>query len=158
VDPSWIDSADVPTKSANYGHNGVNDKFQSAWDLLKPAGFNAIRFDLDLQDSHAASRLANLCIWAKSNTVTLIPLLQNTSGGAGGAFLTALISQLRAGDGKNFAAYTQIAYFQVEKPFNIGGVHSKLSPAESQKALLSSVDALRNSELQALQGTSVQPT
>ena len=157
-DSSWVDGADVPSKSPVYSHNGVTDQFQSAWDLLKAAGFNAIRFALDSKDTHSASRLANLCIWAKVNNVLLIPVLENGNAGAAGTdLLGPLISSLRAGDGSNFAAYTQIAYFQVAKSANLGGPHAKDS-AEGPKTLLSSVDALRSAELQALQGTQIQAT
>src|SRR5215467_8154676 len=31
-DPSWIDGADVPSKSAQYSNNGVNAAFQKAWE------------------------------------------------------------------------------------------------------------------------------
>lgn len=148
-DPSWVDGDNAPSKSATYGHNGVNDKFQSAWDKLKSAGFNTIHFALDLQDAHSATRLANLCIWAKSNNITLIPVLQNIAvNNPGAVFPAALVSALRAGDGQNAAAYTQIAYFQVETT----------NAAEKQKALLGSIDALRSAELKALQGSGVQPT
>lgn len=157
-DPSWVDGDNVPSKSPNYAHSGVNDSFQSAWDLLKPGGFNAIRFTLDATDPHSASRLANLCIWAKANNVLLIPVLESEStGNPGSTLLTSLISTLRSGDGTNPATYTQIAYFQIGKSFNIAGAHSKRS-VDAQKTLLSSADALRSSELQALQGTTVQAT
>ena len=88
-DPSWVDSNDVPSKSANYSHSGVNDTFQQAWEALKPGGFNAIRFDVNLQDPQAPVRLANLCMWAKANNVLLIPVLK--SSGTGTKTTTVLI-------------------------------------------------------------------
>src|SRR5215472_15380475 len=131
---SWVEGNDVPTRSAKYSHNGVSDEFQGAWDALKPAGFNAIRFALDLRDSHSAARLANLCIWAKANSVTLIPVLENTAtNNAAAAFPAAVVSRLRGGDGQQFGAYTQIAYFQVEKSMNIGSLHPKVNSADAQK-------------------------
>jgi hypothetical protein len=158
LDPSWVDGDNVPSKSLNYSHNGVNDSFQGAWDLLKPGGFNAIRLTLNVGDAHSPARLANLCIWAKANNVLLIPVLDGgTASNLGSALLTPLISNLRAGDASNLAAYTQITYFQIEKSFNIAGFHTKGNP-DTQKTLLSFVDALRSSESQALQGTGVQAT
>ena len=88
-DPSWVNSNDVPSKSANYSHSGVNDTFQQAWEALKPGGFNAIRFDVNLQDPQAPVRLANLCMWAKANNVLLIPVLK--SSGTGTKTTTVLI-------------------------------------------------------------------
>jgi hypothetical protein len=157
-DPSWVDGDNVPSKSANYAHRGVNDSFQSAWDLLKPGGFNAIRLTLDAADPHSASRLANLCVWAKGNNVLLIPVLEGGStGNPGSTLLTPLISSLGLDDRNNLATYAQVAYFQIGKSFNITGAHSKGS-VDGQKTLLSAADALRNTELQALQGTGVQAT
>src|SRR5262249_3243278 len=106
-DPSWVDGSDVPSKSTQYGHNGVNAAFQKAWDKLKSAGFSTIRFKVDLRDSQAAARLANLCIWARTNNVILIPVLDSTAGADTLAALPpALISKLRAGDGQQAGAYS----------------------------------------------------
>src|SRR5262249_25500774 len=154
---SWVDGNDVPTKWAKYSHYGVSDDFQGAWDALKPAGFNAIHFALELRDSHSAARLANLCIWATAHNVTLIPVVENTATNSAAAALpAAVVARLRGGDGQQVAAYTQIAYFQIEKSLNIGSLHPKINVAEAQKALLGAVDAVRSSELQALQGTGGQ--
>src|SRR5215472_4810532 len=67
---SHVDGTDVPSKSPN---NGVDSNFQSAWDAIKSGGFNTILFWVDLKDPQAAARIANLCIWAKSNNVSIIP-------------------------------------------------------------------------------------
>ena len=158
-DPSWVDGAEAPTKSVLYNHNGVNDAFQKAWEALRPAGFRTIRFKLDLRDGQSAARLANLCIWAKANNVTLIPVLEYAPGdGALADFPAAFISRLRAGDGQQFATFNQVLYFQIESPMNVAAFHPEIKTGEAQKTLLSAIDSLRNGELQALQGSGVAAT
>jgi hypothetical protein len=155
-DSMQVDGAAVPSSSAN---SGVDDTFQRAWEALRPGGFSTILFKVDLKDPQAAARVANLCIWAKANNVALIPVLANAAGSDGAAsFPGAVISLLRGGDGQQFAAYTQIAYFQIEDPINIPLATAGRNPAETQKKLLAVVDSLRNAESQALQGTGVQAT
>ena len=148
---SHVDGTDVPSKSPN---NGVDSTFQSAWDAVKSGGFNTILFSVDLKDPQAAARVANLCIWAKANNVTIIPALANASAGSAGAFPAAIVSSLRGGDGQQFAAYTQISYFQLQNPVPA----ANLTLADAQKKQLEAVDALRNAESQALDGTGVQST
>jgi hypothetical protein len=156
-DPSWVDGSDVPSKSTQYSHNGVNDAFQKAWDKLKSAGFTTMRFKVDLHDSQTAARLANLCIWAKANNAILIPVLDSAAGTDTLAALPpALISKLRAGDGQQAAAYSQLGYIQVGSSIN--AVARKNKSADGQKKFLNAVDALRNAEAQALQGTGISPS
>jgi hypothetical protein len=158
-DPSWIDGADVPSKSARYSNNGVNDAFQKAWETLKPAGFKTIRFKVDLRDAHSATRLANLCLWAKVNNVTLIPVLEYSATGSHLTdFPAAFVSRLRAGDAQQFAAYSQVLYFQLGSAINVGGLHPEIKPGEAQKTLLLAIDSLRNAEVKALQGSDVPPS
>lgn len=153
---SLVDGADVPSKSAN---GGVDDTVQRAWVALKPGGFNTIVFKVDLTDPQAAARVANLCIWAKANSVALIPVLANASAAnAAAAFPAAIVSRLRGGDGQQFAAYPQLSYFALESPINVPTADANMNLAEAQKALLAAVDSLRNAESQALQGTGVQST
>jgi hypothetical protein len=155
-DPSQVDGADVPSKSAN---GGVDDTIQRAWEALKPGGFNTIVFKVDLNDPQAAARVANLCIWAKANSVALIPVLANAfAGEAAASFPGAVISLLRGGDGQQFAAYTQLSYFQIQDPINVPLAGASMKPTETQKKLLGAVDSLRSAESQALQGAGVQAT
>jgi len=157
-DPLWIDSAEVPTKSAQY-NNGVNGAFQKAWETLKPAGFKTIRFQLDLRDARSAARLANLCIWAKANDVNLIAVLEHfTTGSALAEFPAAFVSRLRAGDGRQFAAYSQVLQFQVGSAENVNELPPEIKAGQAQKILLSAIDSFRNAEVQALQGSGVAPT
>ena len=167
IDPSWVDGDNVPSKSAQFSHSGVNDTFQQTWDALKSGGFNMIRFSVEVKDSQAAARLANLCIWAKANNVSLIPILKG--GGTKqkdksltaddvSAFLSGVVSRIRGSDAQQSAAYTQIAYFQIEGAMNHTGYYPKITPDAAQATLLGASDALRKAETQALQGTGVQPT
>jgi len=167
IDPSWIDSSDVPSKSPQFSHSGVNDTFQKAWDALKPSGFNMVRFQLDPADPAAPARLANLCIWAKANNVSLIPVLKyvrpdrndkSAMASAIGVFASTVVSRMHQQDASVFTDYTQIAYYQLEDSMNHLGIYPKMTPDTAQQLLVSSADALRNSETQALQGTQVQPT
>ncbi|HEY6968743.1 MAG TPA: hypothetical protein VJA94_06050 [Candidatus Angelobacter sp.] len=158
-DPLWIDSADVPGKSAQYNNNGVNGAFQKAWETLQPAGFKTIRFQLDLRDARSAARLANLCIWAKANQVNLIAVLEHFPTGSSLAeFPAAFVSRLRAGDGGQLAAYSQVLQFQFGSPENVNELHPEIKAGQAQKILLSAIDSFRNAEVQALQGSGVAPT
>src|SRR5215472_13229646 len=148
---SHVDGTDVPSKSPN---NGVDSAFQSAWDAVKSGGFNTILFPVDLKDPQAAARAANLCIWAKANNVGIIPVLANASAASAAAFPAAIVSRLRGGDGQQFAAYTQISYFLLQNPVPT----ANLTLVEAQKKQLEAVDALRNAESQALDGTGLQST
>jgi hypothetical protein len=166
-DPSWVDGASAPSKSTQYSHNGVNDTFQQAWDALKPAGFNMIRFPIDVADSQTVARTVNLCIWAKANNVSLVPILKST-GPSGkntstivndvSAFISAFLSRIRQGDASQFSAYTQIAYYQIEDTMNHAGLYPGMSAETAHQTLLGASEALRKSETQALQGTGVQAT
>jgi hypothetical protein len=148
---SHVDGTAVPSSSPN---NGVDSAFQSAWDAIKSGGFNTIVFRVDLKDPQAAARVANVCIWAKASNVSVIPVLANASADSAGAFPAAIVSRLRGGDGQQFGAYTQISYFQLQNPVPA----ANLTLAEAQKKQLEAVDALRNAESQALDGTGVQST
>ena len=165
--PTWIDGADVPSKSPQYSHNGVSDTFQQAWDTLKLAGFNMIRFPLKLDDQQSAVRLANLCVWAKANNVSLIPVLkvaatelktQSSLANATSALVTAVVAGLHQAGDAQFATYTQIAYYQIEGTLNHTGHYPGLTPDVAQQALSNASSALRAAESQALQGTGVQAT
>src|SRR5260370_3652307 len=166
-DPSWVDGYDVPSKSAKCRHSGVNDTFQQIWDALKPGGFNMIRVPVELGDPQAAARLANLCIWAKANSVSLIPVLKSTAtkkktrslaANDASAFVSAVGSRVPAGDAQHLGAYTPNSYFQIEEAMNHLGLYPKLSPEAAQQVLLNASDALRKAETLALQGLGVQPT
>ncbi|HVH72900.1 MAG TPA: hypothetical protein VNB49_17565 [Candidatus Dormibacteraeota bacterium] len=163
-DHSWVDAADVPSKSPQYGHSGVNDTFQQAWDALKVGGFNMIRFPLEVGDPQAAARLANLCIWAKANNVSLIPILKlaedsqkvKSLAAAASAFEAAVVLRLRTA--QQLTAYTQISYYQIEDTMNHAGLHPKVTTEGAAETLLSVAEALRKSESQALEGSGVQAT
>ena len=166
-DPNWVDGTDVPSKSAQYSHNGVNDAFQQVWDTLKPGGFDMIRFPVKLGDQQSPARLANLCVWAKANNVSLIPVLQITPtdlktpsslSGAASSFVATVVARLHQAGDAQFSTYTQIAYYQLEGTTNHLGRYPGLTPDAAQQALSSAADALRKSESQALQGTGVQAT
>ncbi|HXY23809.1 MAG TPA: hypothetical protein VEI73_04115 [Candidatus Acidoferrum sp.] len=166
-DPTWVDGMDVPSKSPQFSHNGVNDTFQQAWDTLKPAGFNMIRFPIKLDDQQSAVRLANLCVWAKANSVSLIPVLkvaatelktQSSLANATSALVTAVVARLRQAGDAQFATYTQIAYYQIEGTLNHTGRYPGLTADAAQQALSSASSALRAAELQALQASGVQAT
>lgn len=153
---SLVDGTVAPSTSAN---NGVDSTLQHTWDMLKGSGFNTIAFPVDLKDPQAAARVANMCIWAKTNNVSLIPVLANAwTGNLAAAFPTAIVSFLRGGDGQQFPAYAQIAFFQLQNPINVPFHETKTSLTETQKQLLAAVDTLRTSELQALAGTGLQAT
>jgi hypothetical protein len=156
IDPSWVDGDTAPSTSPQFSHGGVNDTLDQAWTILKPAGFDMIRFPVHLEDPKSPVRLANLCLWAKSNNITLIPVLQGTAAmrsnssamaSALGTFITSLISRLRGGDGSALASYTQIGFYQLERPMNHAGLYPNVAASAAQQLLLAASAALRQAEL-----------
>jgi hypothetical protein len=169
VSDSWVDGKTFPSADQTYAHSGVSDSFQQLWNTLKPGGFTAIRFPLALDDLQGASRLANLCIWAKANNVSLIPILRWTrrtdnnsiQGGfadAAGSFVQTAVATLRSGTPQQFETYSQIAFFQIGEHGNYPEAPQSQGSASWQQTILDAASAVRNAEIQALQGASVQPT
>src|SRR5579864_524935 len=165
IDPAWIDGSTFPSASPQFPHNGVSDALQQAWDLLKTDGFNVIRIPVNVDDKQAVARVANICVWAKTNSVLLIPVLtSNESRGTVATanpmadFVPALIAKLRSGDGQQFGAYSQIAYYQISDRMNNPGFHGGRSGQQLQEYAVRVAEGLRKAEIQALQGTNVQPT
>jgi hypothetical protein len=163
-DRSWIDGSDVPSKLPQYSHSGVNDTFQQAWGVLRAGGFSTIRFPLDIGDPQATTRLSNLCLWGKTNNVSLIPILKiagdnpqdNALAAATSAFAAAIVSRLRTA--QQLTDYAQISYYEIEDAMNHAGLHPNLTPERAAQILLTAADALRKSESQALQGSGMQAT
>jgi hypothetical protein len=167
LDPLWIDGDAVPSTSPQFSHSGVNDLLDQAWTTMKPAGFNAIRFPVHLDDLKSPTRLANLCVWANTSGVRLIPVLQGTDAmrksssemsAALGTFITTLITKLRGTGTSALPSYAQISFYQLERSMNQTGLYPGLKSASAQKLLLASSAALRQAETQALQGTGIQGT
>ena len=167
IDASWVDGDAAPSTSPQFSHSGVNDTLDQAWATLKPSGFDMIRFPVHLEDPKSPVRLANLCLWAKANNITLIPVLQGTAAmrsnspamaSALGTFIANVLSRLRGGDGSALATYTQIGFYQLERPMNHAGLYPNTVASAAQQLLLAASAALRQAETQALQGTGVQAT
>jgi len=166
IDSSWVDGIGAPSQSSQFRHNGVNDTLQQIWESLSPGGFNMIRFPISVDDPQSAVRLVNLCTWGKANNVTLIPILQSAATGRNDrtvlsdtlkAFVSAVVSLTRQQD-SSLATYTQIGYYQLEGAANHPGHYPGMTQDAAQQVLLVASQAVRQSEMQALQGTSVQPT
>jgi hypothetical protein len=163
VEPAWVDGSGFPSSSAKYGNSGVSDALQQTWSLLRQGGFNIVRFPLNLGDAQSATRLANLCLWAKANNVLLVPVLSLDSGKTptaetAAALEKALISKMRSGAGEQLAAYSQIAYYQIGDRLNHAGLHRGQSRQQLAQQAIAAAEALRNSETAALEGSGVQAT
>jgi hypothetical protein len=167
-DPAWVDGEKFPSQSEKFPHFGVNPAFQQVWEALKPLGFNALRFAIDVRDAKkAARRVANLCLWASQNNVKLLPVLvgaeRNHSLGDGFAsdtadFSKALLKTLRSEDGQYLAAYPQILAFQLEHQMNHAGLHDAMERVKAQKRLAEAARELRRTEEQVLAGSGLSPT
>ncbi len=165
IDPAWVDGSGFPSASPQFPHNGVSDALQQAWDLLRTAGFNVIRFPTNVDDKQNVTRVANLCVWAKANSVLLIPVLTSdedlgkvASSNRMADFAPALITKLRSADGQQWGAYAQIAYYQISDRINNPGLHGGRSAQQLQQGAISAAEGLRKAEIQALQSTNLQPT
>lgn len=166
-DPTWVDSSGFPSQSADHPNFGTNATFQQVWDTLRPAGLNCIRFAVDVRDPKAgANRVANLCVWAKNNSVNLVPVLTGADTGAAPgeslvanstAFAKALASTMRA-DPQNLQAYSRILAFQIEDRLNHTGLHRAITPDAAQKLLQKAASAFRAAEQEALKDTGLYAT
>jgi hypothetical protein len=166
IDPSWVDGASAPSQSPQFSHNGVTDTLQQIWESVRSGGFNMLRFPLQVDDPQSAARLVNLCLWAKANNLTLIPILQETATARKdpsavsnliSGFVANVVALMRQTD-PSLAAYTQISYYQLEGPLNHLGVYPGMNSDVAQQMLLAASAALRQSETAALQGTGAQAT
>ena len=166
-DQSWVDGSSFPSQSADHPNFGVNATFQQVWDALKPTGANCIRFRVDVRDAQNwANRLANLCVWARSNGVNLVPVLVGADRGSAlddsfpknAASLSKALGAAFRGDGQNLQAYSQILGFQVEDKINHTGLHGKMSAEAATALLLKAAAALRAAEQEALKDTGVYAT
>ncbi|HEX7077924.1 MAG TPA: hypothetical protein VF363_05850, partial [Candidatus Eisenbacteria bacterium] len=139
---------------------------QKLWkDYLKGAGFNVIQFSVDVSDlgDKGAGRLAALCRWAATNNVRLAPTLIGAKAGEAlpadfpdkaGAFAARTI-ELVSQNG-NPGAYSQIMFYQLERPLNHPGNHGAMEPSAAAEIITHTIEKLRASEQAALAGSQLQ--
>ncbi len=160
-DAAWVDGASFPSRTP------VNDSFQQVWDALKPSGFNVVRFRVDVRDAQAANRVANLCVWAKSNSVKLVPVLIGAERGQRlgvdfplnvSMFVKKLLAALRSGDGSSREAYAQILAYQIEDAVNHVGWHGGMPSQIAHLRLLQAASALRKAEQEGIKDTGLNAT
>ena len=141
---------------------------QRLWDkYLKAAGFNVIQFPVDVKElgDRGAGRLAKLCAWAKANDVRLAPLLIGAAPGEAlpgdfpdrvGAFAAKTVELVgKTGDAQS---YSQIMFYQLERPLNHPASHGPMEAAQAGEIMRATVEKLHASEQAALAGTSLQAT
>lgn len=162
IDKSWVDGKSFPSQSAEHPNSGVSAAMQQVWDAVKSSGFNVVRFPLDVGASkESAVRLANLCIWAKANGVSLVPVL--VSGGPAaplpsnfGASAAALVKEavrlLKSASGADIQTYMQIMAYQLGSDVNRYGADSSLQTVKQ------AASAVRSAETEALKDTGLSAT
>jgi len=141
---------------------------QKLWDqYLKAAGFNVIQIPVDVKDmgDRGAGRLAKLCVWAKTKSVRLAPVLIGAPLGQPlpedyadkvGAFAAKTIELVgKEGDPQ---AYAQIMLYQIERPLNHPGNHGPTDPAKAAATIAKVIEKLRAAEQTGLAGSSLQAT
>lgn len=158
ADRTWVDSQ-FPSRSTSFPNSGVSSAFQAAWDSLKTGGFNILRLPIDVRDSQSANRLANICAWAKSNNVKVLPVLvgatQADYDSKAAALVKAVVSALKSGQASD--AYLQITAYQLDDEMNHVGVHGPL-PSSIAQQLVRAAQNIRAAEKQALDGSGTEPT
>jgi hypothetical protein len=164
-DPSWVDGAKFPSQSSNFG---VSESLQRVWDSLAPSGFNVIRFVIDVDDARSSGvQAANLCVWARSNNVKLLPILSSANGSRNidsdfpkrtSEFIKALIHSLRNDDNRHLEAYSQILAIQIESQINHAGLHNGLSADDGLKYLRKAAAEIRGAEEKLLKDTGLSST
>jgi uncharacterized repeat protein (TIGR01451 family) len=165
-DPTWVSATPLTTESATQ-LTGVNAAFQQVWDALKRSGFNAIRFPVDVRDPQSANRVANLCVWSKTNNVMLVPVLIGAQRGQPvgadfaqnvASFTKNLVAALRIGGDSSLAVYARLLLYQLENNLNHVGLHGAMSPQSAQLRLLQAASALRRAEQESLKDTGIDAT
>ena len=160
IDPNWVDAAAFASAS------GTSAVFGQLWDGLKPCGFNTVRFAVDATSPEpAATRLANLCVWAKANNVYLLPILVGAETGKplpdtyaqnAADTVRAFAKLIMSGDDKQL--YMQILAFQLEDCANHAGLHDAMPADAASKLLLDAASQLRKAEQDALKDSGLDVT
>jgi hypothetical protein len=168
LDPTWVDSGNFPSQSANFPNSGTSSAFQQVWGALQPGGYSVLRVTLDVRDSaSAANRAANLCAWAKANNVRLILTLTAEDVGQpisdsfpkqASDFVKALLGLVRAKNGQYLANYAQIMAYQIEDELNHPGKHGGMNESAAQQLALAAAKSLRSTEHDALNGSGIAAT
>src|SRR5687767_1489469 len=141
---------------------------QKIWDsYLKGAGFNVIQFPVDVRETgdRGAARLAKVCVWAKANNVRLAPILTGAAAGEAlpadfpdkvGAFAAKTIDMVgKEGDQQ---AYSQIMFYQVERPLNHPASHGPMEAPQAAEIVAKAIEKLHAAEQAALAGSTLQAT
>ena len=135
--------------------NAADDNFgalQELWtSYLKGAGFNVLYLPFDVHDlgDRGAGRLARLCLWSKQNNVRLAPVLAGAAEGQplpadyathAASFVGKVIANLGPA---NLASYSQIMFFQLERPLNQPASHGAIEASAAQTLLKSAAESVR---------------
>ena len=140
---------------------------QQLWDsYLKGAGFNVIEFDVDAHDlgENGAGRVARLCGWAKQNNVRIAPTLIGAEEGKplpadyanlAASFVGKVIANLGAA---GLPSYTQIVFYQLERPLNHPGSHGAMEAGAAAALLKAAAENVRAAEQAGLASAGLQPT
>ena len=168
LDPSWVDSTQFPSQSPNYLNSGTSAAFQQVWGGLQPGGYNVLRMRIDVSDANAAAnRVANLCVWAKSNNVQLILTLTGSGEGQPlnpyyptqvSNFITAVITLLQNNGSQYLVDYSQVMAYQLDDETNHVGRHGGMAASDARQLALQAAKSLRQTERVALNGTGVGAT
>src|SRR5262245_60067314 len=143
------------------------DGLQNLWSsYLKGAGFNVLYLAVDVHDlgDRGAGRLARLCEWSKRNGVRIAPILVGAAEGQpmpadyatlAASFVGKVIANLGPAD---IASYSQIMFFQLERPLNQPASHGAIEPTAAQALLKSAAESIRAAETAGLASSGLQPT
>lgn len=168
LDASWVDSTHFPGTSTNLWNAGTSPTFQQIWATLQPGGYNVLRIPIDVRDpAAAANRAANLCVWAKTNNVQLILVLNGSDAGQPlpkelpnqvASFVKSLLTLMRVNNGQYLPAYAQIMAYQLDDELNHAGRHGGMAVTSAQQVVLEAAKSLRQTEHEALNGTGTAAT
>ena len=162
--PAWVDGSGFPGQLT---HGAVNDTFLQSWEELDDQGFNFIRVPVDIGSGTAgAIRAANLCHWARTQGVYLVPMLHAGSpdapvgpalAGQTAKFVGDLVQTLAQAGSDSLQTYEQILMFQIgstpDHPAFSGGQPVSAVAAHTAAA----ATALREAETAALSAHGLNP-
>ncbi len=164
--PDAVDGSGYPSASEAHPNAGTSELFQQIWMRLKPSGFSALRFPVDVSTGDAAVyRVANLCAWANREGVSLLPVLVGGASpfpegydAAVAAFVTKLGTTLRGGGEQGLASYPRLLMFQLGDEINHPARNGRLTGEVAAQRAVAAAAALRKAEQAALDGSGLYLT
>lgn len=166
-DAAMVDGASVPSGSPAHPHQGLSDVALQRWSRLRASGFNVVRFEVDLsQGEEAARRLANLCLWAAREGISLMPVLvaepsapfSEALPSSAAALAKNTVASLGQAGPEAVGTYARVLMYQLGRELNHPGRNGRIAAEDASRRQLEAAVAVRAAEAGSLSGTGLLPT